>query len=107
VSNRHAIAFDTGDPLEGYGAEPADSHERSQPCPQSRDRDRDARPGCARQAGRTASTGRGGVDVDRPLTRTQAKRRSISATRLVADVLRSNHRMQHLARAYGLAIAEL
>ena len=28
-------------------------------------------------------------------------------TRLVADVLRSNHRMQHLAREYGLAIAEL
>jgi GNAT superfamily N-acetyltransferase len=28
-------------------------------------------------------------------------------TRLVADVLQSNHRMQHLAREYGLAIAEL
>ena len=28
-------------------------------------------------------------------------------TRLVADVLRSNHRTQHLAREYGLAIAEL
>ena len=27
-------------------------------------------------------------------------------TRLVVDVLRSNHRMRHLAREYGLAIAE-
>jgi GNAT superfamily N-acetyltransferase len=28
-------------------------------------------------------------------------------TRLVTDVLRSNHRMRHLARDYGLLIAEL
>ena len=28
-------------------------------------------------------------------------------TRLVADVLRSNHRMRHLAREYCLALAEL
>jgi len=49
-----------------------------------------------------------GLGLGRKLVEaTIARAREEGFTRLVADVLRSNHRMQHLARAYGLAIAEL
>ena len=63
--------FDTGNPLEGYGAELPEPHERLRRGPQSRGRGRDASPSGAKQAGRATSTERGGVDAHRHLTRTQ------------------------------------
>ena len=55
MSNQHAIAFDTGNPLEGYGVGRPESGERSQRDPNRAAATVRAGSGCARHAGRAGA----------------------------------------------------